>query len=161
MMHSCSLNEHSITTSGATLEHTASNIAVTVSDSLVSGTEELSLSQTVDFCFNYCLTNSVTNPVEIIRKLQENIVTGRDLEIKDVAECLEGDTNFIVVERGNLMQTAMSELNANEEVELRKTLEVQFYYEVSLLRSLVQTKKWYWIVFNSDVHLPRISLLLI
>lgn len=77
--------------------------------------------------------NSITDPVEILRKLQEDIVTGRPLEIADVTQSVEGDTNFILVDRDHVLTTGFDKLHPVSNADLRKTLEVQFYNEVGIL----------------------------
>ena len=56
-------------------------------------------------------------------------MVGRALEIVNVSESLEGDVNFILVNRYNLLETAFDEIQLIENPRL--TLQVQFYGEVS------------------------------
>ena len=81
----------------------------------------------------YCEDENIINPVEIIRCFQNNIVLGRKLEILDLQDLIEGETNFIMVDRAstNVLSTAFEEINCL--TNLRTTLEVQFYGEVSIL----------------------------
>lgn len=79
----------------------------------------------------FCQENSIVDPVEILRKIQQEMVTGRPLEIEDVSQCIEGDTNFVMVDRLNLLTTARDEIESL--TNLRPTLEIQFYNEVSIL----------------------------
>ena len=57
--------------------------------------------QSVDFlaehCVNYCKSNGIENPVEILRYAQSLIVTGRPLDVQDITVSLEGETNFILI----------------------------------------------------------------
>ena len=62
------------------------------------------------------------------------IVTGEALVLESKSETLEGETNHINVNRMNLLETTFEE-GALEN--LRLTLEVSFYGEVSLLKVLV------------------------
>lgn len=82
--------------------------------------------KTIQFCKN----NNIDNPVEILKALQTDIVIGRPLEIVDVSESVEGETNFIMIDRGNILTTAFDEIRAIPKSQLQKTLEVQFYNEV-------------------------------
>ena len=68
------------------------------------------------------------NSIEVLRSVQAALVVGRDLEIRSPDQCPEGTTNFILVDRQNLLRTAFDEINGL----LNKfyTLEVQFYNEV-------------------------------
>ena len=79
----------------------------------------------------YCLQNDITDPVEVLRCLQLNMVTGRPLEVQHTNEEVSGETNFIMVDRQNLLQTALDEIHSL--TDFRKTLEVQFYDEVMTL----------------------------
>lgn len=78
---------------------------------------------------DYCISESIQDPVEILRYLQYVIVCGRQLEITDKTQCDEGDTNFIIVDRNNIFETGFEEVNSISN--LQKTLEVQFYDEVN------------------------------
>jgi hypothetical protein len=57
------------------------------------------------------------------------MVEGRALGIQDVSCVEEGETNIIMVDRYNILETSFEEVKSLENV--RKTLEVQFYGEVS------------------------------
>lgn len=46
----------------------------------------------------FCQENSIVDPVEILRKIQQEMVTGRLLEIENVCKCIDGDTNFVMVD---------------------------------------------------------------
>ena len=71
------------------------------------------------------------NPVEILRIMQKQLVQGRDLEISDATVCINGLTNFIMVDRFNLLKTGLEEIGLLENKFI--CLEVQFYNEVGLL----------------------------
>ena len=76
-----------------------------------------------------CLaSDKVNNLVEMLRYLQTLVITGRQLE---EADFLEGETNFIMIKRGNILKTAFDELKGCQTEELRRTLEVKFHGEVS------------------------------
>ncbi|XP_022780955.1 uncharacterized protein LOC111322165 isoform X1 [Stylophora pistillata] len=75
----------------------------------------------------FCQTNNVHNPVEVLRCMQKEVVTGRRLELESDSEVLEGETNCINVDRMNILETAFEEIGALEN--LRLTLEVSFYGE--------------------------------
>ena len=80
----------------------------------------------------FCSGEGINDPVEILRKLQKEIVTGRSLDVEDIASCQEGETNCILVDRNNIMRTGFDEIQSL--ADLRRTLEVQFYGEVRLKR---------------------------
>ena len=81
--------------------------------------------QTVQLCQQ---SNVINNPVEVLRVLQSQMVTGRQLDITDPSQTVEGETNQIFVDRFNLQKTGFDEIAALEDKRL--TLEVQFYNEV-------------------------------
>lgn len=70
------------------------------------------------------------NPIEILKKLQQEIVCGRALEVADESAALEGDTNYIFVDRDKILETGMEEIKGIENI--RMTLEVKFYNEVGI-----------------------------
>ncbi|KAH3820146.1 hypothetical protein DPMN_121890 [Dreissena polymorpha] len=84
-------------------------------------------------CATYCRSHNISNPVDILRIYQERTVIGRPLEINEdnLNTGIEGETNFIMVDRSNLIQTAFDEISTLTVNNLRKCLEVQFYGEVS------------------------------
>ena len=84
----------------------------------------------------HCKTKDLNNSVEILKYIQTRLVQGRPLEIEDVTQCIGGATNFIMVDRSDLMNTGLEEIQqiSNKFV----TLEVQFYNEVMIM------------VFNSE-----------
>lgn len=77
---------------------------------------------------SHCKQHNLENPCEVLHCAQKEIVYGRPLEVTDPDECLEGETNFILVDRDNILTTSFDEINSI--ADLRKTLEVQFYNEV-------------------------------
>lgn len=80
--------------------------------------------ETVQLCQQ---SNVINNPVEVLRVLQSRIVTGRQLDISDRSQTVEGETNQIFVDRFNLQKTGFDEIAGLEDKRL--TLEVQFYNE--------------------------------
>ena len=83
----------------------------------------------------YCQQNNILNPVEILRYFQQKMVIGRALEVQSVDEVKEEETNFVMVDRQNLMLTAFDKILFL--TELRKTLQVQFYGEVCIIKITV------------------------
>ena len=69
------------------------------------------------------------NPVQMLQCLQDSVIVGRVLEIVNVSESLEGDVNFILVNRYNLLETAFDEIQLIENPRL--TSQVPFYGEVT------------------------------
>ena len=86
--------------------------------------------KTIEDCISYLREENINDPVDILRYLQKIIVQGRPLEVGDESEPLEGETNFIVVCRDDLLRTTFLEIKDLQN--LRLTLEVEFYEEVSV-----------------------------
>ena len=82
----------------------------------------------------------------MLRYLQGQVVTGRSLDVEDPALTLEGETNFILVSRENLMEIAFDEIRSLND--LRLTLEVQFYNEVFFLLMNIYLKILYKLKFS-------------
>ena len=83
----------------------------------------------------YCKAESITNHVEILRYLQSVIVYGRPLEIQNIEELVEGETNYILVDRNNLLITLFDDISGIHD--LCMTLEVQFYNKVKHLKCVI------------------------
>ncbi|KAL3843283.1 hypothetical protein ACJMK2_021225 [Sinanodonta woodiana] len=81
-------------------------------------------------CVQYCTDMNMNDPVAILQYLQSRIVTGRKLELENEESTIEGETSFIIVDRNNLTETALDEIRGI--VNLRLTLEVQFYGETAV-----------------------------
>ena len=82
----------------------------------------------VEKTITYCQEKVVVNPVEILRCLQNNMVTGRGLDVENPTQSDNGSTNFIMIDRSNLLSTAFDEIKILDN--LRLTQEVEFYNEV-------------------------------
>jgi len=63
----------------------------------------------------------------MLRYLQKKIVFGRPLEVTNSSQILEGETNFITVDRHNILETTFEALK--HVADPRVTFEVQFYGE--------------------------------
>jgi len=104
----------------------------------------------VDTVISYCKENNIQNPVEILCCMQKHIATGRALELESDSETLEGKTNYINVDRMNLLEATFEEVRAIED--LRLTLEVSFYGEVSLF-----CKQFLFIYTVSLLFVPHVK----
>ena len=69
----------------------------------------------------------LSDPVEILRFLQKKLVQGRDLDVTSESELKEGDTNYICVDRHDILGTSFSELASIANFHL--TFEVDFMGE--------------------------------
>eukprot|EP00794_Sanderia_malayensis_P013331 gene13331-14707_t len=87
-----------------------------------------SLDGAIKACIAYCKEKEISEPVEILRQVQKYVITGRKLEPTDESEALDGTTNFILIDRHNVLMTAFDELKAMK-TDPRLTLEVSFYGE--------------------------------
>ena len=98
-----------------------------------SGTEEININDSNDLfeeIIQYCTDNNIDEPTDILHVLQIRIVTGRALKIENEAEAMsEGDTNYIIVSRDNILEEGLEELKNIQNPRL--TLEVQFTGEVN------------------------------
>ena len=74
-------------------------------------------------------TRISSNPVEVLRYMQTQLVRGRALDVTNVGECEMGDTSYILVDRNEILETSFEEIEAISNRFL--TSEVQFYGEVS------------------------------
>ena len=92
---------------------------------------EMDIESRIDAFVESCKSSAYSqNPVQILKYLQEKLITGRPLEILDPTICEKGDTNLIMVDRENILETGFEEILALKDK--FTTLEVQFYGEVSL-----------------------------
>ena len=98
--------------------------------------KDINIDKKIVDIIEHCKTKDLNNPVEILKYMQTRLVQGRPLEIEDVTQCISGATNFIMVDRSDLINTGLEEIQhiSNKFV----TLEVQFYNEVMIM------------VFNSE-----------
>ena len=55
-------------------------------------------------------SQNLHDPIELIRFLQEKIVTGRAIELTSCEEACEGAKNFITVDSDRVLETTFSEL---------------------------------------------------
>ena len=69
----------------------------------------------------------IMEPTEMLRYLQKKIFSWRPLEVTNSSQVLEGETNFITVDRHNILETTFEELK--HVADPRVTFEVQFYGE--------------------------------
>ena len=58
----------------------------------------------------YCKSHNVEDAVEILRCLQNIMVEGRALSIQDPTSFDDGETNFIMVDRYNILKTSFDEV---------------------------------------------------
>ena len=73
---------------------------------------------------------NLIHPIEVIRYLQQEIVTGRMLDVASHEETIDGDTNYITVDRDNIMETTFSEFQFIDD--FTKTFQVDFMGEESV-----------------------------
>ena len=71
----------------------------------------------------------IGEPTEILRYLQSKVVRRRSLDVTDDASILVGATNFIAVDRDNILETTFDELRSVEDP--RMTFQVEFYGELA------------------------------
>ncbi len=106
------------------------NSPSTISQQPVSTpTEKRSVSQATDHCITYCKEKNITDAVEILRCAQKFLVRGKPLNgfTGDPEE--HNESNFILINRHNVIGTAMEEIGALLVEDVRLTLEVSSYGE--------------------------------
>ncbi|KAH3805255.1 hypothetical protein DPMN_133552 [Dreissena polymorpha] len=115
-----------------------------------------SINSIVAFAVEELVSKKIDNPVEMLRFLQSVVVTGRKLDIDSSTDSIDGETNFINIDRQNILETAMDEIKAIANPRL--TLEVQFYGEVSLYIIEVVKYEQSWLIFVSYLMLCVVVL---
>ena len=88
----------------------------------------MDISSVINEISGYCQENKVSSTKEVVRLMQSKLVRGRSLEIESEDTCPEGATNYILVDRYNILETGMEEITGLHDPFL--TLDVQFYGEV-------------------------------
>jgi hypothetical protein len=105
------------------------NSPIVIEDDYVHGPMDMDkLDNMVRNVSEQCKNTNIDSNKEILRALQSKILKGRRLDIEREDECPQGETNYIHVDRNNLLETALDEIGALENPLL--TLEIQFYGEV-------------------------------
>lgn len=80
-------------------------------------------------CINICEKDHVGNPVEILKCAQKLIQQGPPLDVNSPEQPLDGETNFVCINRFNIWNSAIEEFQYLENP--RVTLEVSFYGEIA------------------------------
>ncbi|XP_071149966.1 uncharacterized protein [Mytilus edulis] len=101
-------------------------------ENTVTGTTNMDdiITSIVSECVSHCTETGIKDPVDILRFFQSKMVYGRDLDIQDESSIIEGETNFILVDRSDILQSAFEDIEAI--TDLRLTLEVQFLGEIAV-----------------------------
>ena len=140
------INTSASATSTSTTSTVTATITVDPSDVGDAGTPEVSVSPVATSASNHeghliqwpfdinpvidtAKSQNLHDPIELIRFLQEKIVTGRALELTSCEEACEGATNFITVDRDRVLETTFSELEFIDNYRL--TFKVDFMGEES------------------------------
>ena len=108
-------------------EGSSTGFQTAMEENLADNTEDQSVDLIAKRCVNYCRANGIDNPVEILRYAQSLIVSGRPLDVQDVSETPEGETNFILINRQDVLKSTMDEMQFLKDPRL--TLSVGFYGE--------------------------------
>eukprot|EP00794_Sanderia_malayensis_P006638 gene6638-7386_t len=69
----------------------------------------------------------VTDPIEMLKYVESKVVKGQELNVSDLQVSLEGDVNYITIDRDNILTTTFDELK--EVHDFRLMFQVQFYGE--------------------------------
>jgi hypothetical protein len=79
-------------------------------------------------CVAYCKEHNIFDPIEILQHAQNCIVTGKPLNgYTGDEESLDGESNFILISRQDVLATALDEVSGIENPQL--SVEVSFYGE--------------------------------
>ena len=113
--------------SASIIEEGSTGIESEREEILAANTEDPSVDLLAKRCVNYCRANGIENPVEILRYAQSLIVSVRPLDVQNVSESLEGETNFILINRQDVLKSALDEIQFLKDPRL--TLSVGFYGE--------------------------------
>ena len=105
-----------------------SNESPAIGEEQQTSVRDTNIHDEINNIIQYCKEQDLSNPVEILKYLQETLVQGMPLEKADALLSIDGETNFIMVCRSNLLNTATEEIQHLQNKFL--TLEVQFYNEV-------------------------------
>ena len=141
------INTSASATSTSTTSTVIATITVDPTDVGDAGTPEVSVSPVATSASNHeghliqcpsdinsvidtAKSQNLHDPIELIRFLQEKIVTGRALELTSCEEACEGVTNFITVDRDRVLETTFSELEFIDNYRL--TFKVDFMGEESV-----------------------------
>ena len=105
-----------------------SNESPPVGEEQQNSVREINIYDEIHNIIQYCKEQDFNSPIEILTHLQENLDQGRSLEITDASQFIDGETNFIMADSSNLLNTATEEIQHLQNKFL--TLEVQYYNEV-------------------------------
>ena len=96
-------------------------------DLTIDEEEEKDISDFVEEIIKECEQNQ--NTTEILRVAQNRILTGRPLDITDASREITGETNYILVDRNNILETGISEISTI--TNFRLPIEVNFIGEAA------------------------------
>lgn len=61
----------------------------------------------------------LSDPLEMLRFLQKELVQGRDLDVTSESELKEGETNYIRIDRYDILKTTFTELRSIENFHIK------------------------------------------
>ena len=73
---------------------------------------------------------NLLNPIEVLRFIQQKVVAGRSLDLYSLQEVMEGETNYITVDRDRILESTFCEFQCIEN--FRLTFKVDFMGEESV-----------------------------
>ena len=93
---------------------------------------EMDIDSRIDVIVESCKSSGYSqNPVQILKYLQQKLITGRSLEILDPNSSEKSNTNLVMVVRKNILETGFEEILALKDK--FTTLEMNFYGEVRVI----------------------------
>ena len=110
----------------------SSHDEVVVIDTDTGGEQQVTSSNSkpnIESLINKINERGLSDPVEILRLAQMEIVKGRPLEMTAQNDVIEGDTNYISVDRDNILLSTFEELSSIDDFNI--TFEVDFMAEMA------------------------------
>ena len=99
---------------GLSLQNSANGIESSNSDasSTLNANENQSQSSSLNMksIIRGAKKRELSDPVEMLKYLPKEIVTGRPLEVTSSEDTIEGETNYLTVDRDNVLATIFAEL---------------------------------------------------
>ena len=91
-----------------------SSSSVHISEETVEQSNSLqdSFERAISDCIKKCKVEKITDPIEILRCASAHIVQGRPLDISSASETVEGETNFIHLDREDILKSAFEEISS-------------------------------------------------
>lgn len=124
------LNPSSLSSSNAVRDVTDNNRGTSTVTSAENPLPEVKCPFDIKSVINGAKEQNLSNPVEVLRFIQQQVVSGRALDVASIEETLEGETNYITVDRDRIIESTFSELEYVDNFNI--TFKVDFMGEESV-----------------------------